>query len=713
MGKYLIMKKHILLLSTLTIGLLQAQTKDTTKVKQIEAVTVNGKKPLVERKVDRLVYNVQNSMLSEGSSGMDVLSNTPMLKVDEDKGLVSIVGKSGVSVMVNDRMLNLSGTELVNYIKNLRSENILKIEVITTPPSKYEAQGNSGIVNIVLKKNINEGLSGYLNTYYVQTTYPGFGGAAALNYSKNKIKTSLRLRGGDTEKKSVENYQIVGENSMYSRDERRDMNDGVGLNYTLDYSLTDKSTIGLIYDLGKYHSNMNINSVAHYFTDQTNTLNTDTYSQHRSTSNSQTLNLYFDQKFGEHKLSLGANYYGNSPDSNVNFNTIDLTNNTNQWVRNLSNVAYKIYSGQADLTLNYKKIQIETGAKYSQFSNDSDIKYLNLQNSDYVLDPSRSNVFNYTEKNYAAYVSASKELSEKWSAKAGLRYEYAVTNGISPTTQTQSESKYGKLFPTAYLSYKINDKNQLSLNYSKRINRPNFRAIDPFRWYSNPYAYYAGNPSLSPSYNHNFELNYMRNNKFNATLYYFRSIDNYDQITVLDGIYSVSTYHNFYNQNGYGIYLNYSDTFFKFWETNNSITASWNNMQVTGFDAIPFSGHNYSFSSNNTFRLNKAKTLVFFLNYYQSLPSKDGNYSVQAKANTSAGLRMSFMEKALQINLSANDIFRQSAYRGSAYFADNVQSFNNYWDMRKATLSVTYNFGNQKVKAINRNVNFDEKNRAN
>ncbi|NIF07379.1 TonB-dependent receptor [Chryseobacterium sp. Tr-659] len=706
------MRKNILFLATLIGSFATAQTKDTASVKKIEAVTVNGKKVLVERKVDRLVYNVQNSMLSQGSSGTEVLAGTPLLKVDENKGLLSIAGKNGVSVMVNDRMLNLSGAELINYLRNLRSENILKIEVITTPPAKYEAQGNSGIINIVLKKNQNLGWSGYLNTNYTQKTYAGFGSVAGVNYQNEKLKASIKLQGYDTEKRSVENYKIIGHNSSISRDERRDMNDGLGLNANFDYSLTKNSNIGLVYDITKGHSNMNINSKQRYYTDEALTLQTDTDSKHRSNFTSQMLNLYFDQKFGEHKLSLGANYYGNLPDTEVNFTTRNVADNSSQIVRNLSSVDYKIYSGQADLTLNFKKIQIETGAKYSRFSNNSDIGYFNLINNNYIIDPGRSNLFNYDEKNYAAYISASKDLSEKWSAKAGLRYEYTQTNGFSPTTQTGAENKYGKFFPTAYISYKANENNQFSLNYSRRINRPYFRALDPFRWYSNPNSYYAGNPSLQPSFNHNIEFNYIFKNKFSANLYYQRTLNNFDQITFLDGINVTSTYQNYYNQNFYGINLNYTDTFFKIWESNISTSFSYNETQITQFNAIPKNGQSFYYSTNNTFQLNKAKTFFLFLNYWQNLPSRDGYTAVRNRSSLDAGIKMSFVEKALQINLSVSDIFKQSVYKGDMYFADNTQSFNNYWDARRMTLSITYNFGNQKVKSNNRAVNFEEKSRA-
>lgn len=706
------MKKNIFFIATLVSSFVAGQVKDTANVNKIEAVAVNGKKSLVERKVDRLVYNVQNSMLSQGSSGTEVLAATPLLKIDENKGLLAIAGKNGVSVMVNDRMLNLSGTELINYLRNLRSENILKIEVITTPPAKYEAQGNSGIINIVLKKNQNLGWSGYLTTNYNQKTYAGFSSVTGINYQNEKLKTSVKVQGYDADKRSVENYKIIGQNSSVSRDDRRDMNDGLGLNASFDYSVSKNANLGLVYDISKGHSDMNINSEQSYFTNNIKTLQTATDSKHRSTFTSQMMNLYFDQKFGEHKLSLGANYYGNLPDNNVNFTTRNLADNSAQIVRNLSSVDYKIYSGQADLTLNLKKIQMETGAKYSQFSNNSDISYFNLTNGNYIIDTSRSNLFDYNEKNYAAYVSFSKDFSEKWSAKAGVRYEYTQTSGYSLTTQSASENNYGKFFPTAYLSYKASENNQFSINYSRRINRPYFRALDPFRWYSNPNTYYAGNPSLQPSFNHNIEFNYIFKNKFSANLYYQRTSNNFDQISFLDGKDITSTFYNYYNQDNYGLNLNYTDTFFKIWESNISTSFSYNETQITQFNAVPKNGQSFYFSSNNTFQLNKAKTFFLFLNYWQNLPSRDGYTSVRNRGSFDAGIKMSLVEKALQINLSVSDIFKQSGYKGDMYFADNTQSFNNYWDARRMTLSITYTFGNQKIKSNNRAINFEEKNRA-
>jgi hypothetical protein len=200
-------------------------------------------------------------------------------------------------------------------------------------------------------------MSGYLTTNYNQKTYAGFSSVAGINYQNEKLKTSVKVQGYDTDKRSVENYKIIGQNSSVSRDDRRDMNDGLGLNASFDYSVSKNANLGLVYDISKGHSDMNINSEQSYFTNNIKTLQTATDSKHRSTFTSQMLNLYFDQKFGEHKLSLGANYYGNLPDNNVNFTTRNLADNSAQIVRNLSSVDYKIYSGQADLTLNLKKFR--------------------------------------------------------------------------------------------------------------------------------------------------------------------------------------------------------------------------------------------------------------------------------------------------------------------------------------------------------------------
>lgn len=683
------------------------------KEKQIEGVTLTARKKLIERKADRLVFNVSNSVASQGMDGADVLATTPLVKVDDNTG-VSIVGKSGVAVMINDRILNLSDAELVTYLKSLRSENIEKIEVITSPPAKYEAQGNSGLINIVLKKNQNLGWSGSLTSSLQQQTYTGNSNSVTVNYQNEKLRTSLKLRQNKNEKHSYENYWIEGADGLKSNDNRRDFGDGLGANLSLDYQLGKKSNVGFIYDVGFGHSNMDITNTSNYFQNgnYTNTLLTD--AEHRATSRQHTASAYYDLKFGkqDNKLSITGNYFSNTLDTTIDFTTTE--NSGDRFVvKSPSMVDYKIYSGQADLMLPYQFAKTETGVKFTNFDNNSSIFYQNLTNGEYITDPVKSNEFEYNEKNYAAYISFEKSFNEKWSAKAGLRYEYSVVNGNSLTSGQQTENSYGKFFPTAYVTYKINENHTFNLNYSKRINRPGFRAINPYRWYININSYFTGNPFLKPSINHNFELSYVYKGKLSASAYFQRTVDAFGQLANLKGENRVSTFENYYNQNSMGVSLNYSDTFFKKWEANYSANYSYMNTNVFATDALSRKGNSYDFDFQNNISLNQSKTVQLILNYWFRLPSNSGNSYMKFAGNLTSGLKLNVMEKSLQLNLFVSDILKQGKSQGEIYYTTGTHSYNNYYDARRLTVSATYTFGNKKVKGMDRNVKFEEKNRAN
>ncbi|PKF74360.1 outer membrane beta-barrel family protein [Chryseobacterium sp. PMSZPI] len=683
------------------------------KEKQLEGVTLTARKKLIERKADRLVFNVVNSVASQGMDGAEAMATTPLIKVDDNSG-ISIAGKSGVAIMINERILNLSGSELVTYLKSLRSENIEKIEVITTPPAKYEAQGNSGLINIVLKKNQNLGWSGSLTTSLQQQTYTGTSNSVTINYQNEKLRSSLKLRQNKYEKHSYENYRIEGVNGLKSSDDRRDFGDGLGANLSIDYQLNPKSNVGFIYDYGFGHSNMDIMNTSDYFQNGNYMSTLLTSAEHRAKSMQQTISAYYDVKFGkqDNKLSITGNYFSNIPKTIIDFTTRE--NSGDQFtVKSPSIVDYKIYSGQADLTLPYQFAKTEAGVKFTNFDNNSEIFYQNLTNGNYVTDPEKSNEFKYNEKNYAAYISFEKSFNEKWSAKAGLRYEYSTVTGNSLRLGQFSENSYGKFFPTAYISYKSNESNTFSFTYSKRINRPGFRAINPYRWYININSYFTGNPFLKPSFNHNFELSYVYRGKLSASAYFQRTLDGFSQIVNLNGENRISTFANFFNQNSMGITLNYSDTFFKRWEANYSADLSYMKTQVFATNAASRQGSGYDFDFQNNVSLTKNKTVQFVLNYWFRLPSNFEKVHWEYTGNVTAGLKLSLMEKSLQVNLLVSDIFKQSRSRGQIFYTTGTHSFNNYYDARRLTLSATYTFGNKKVKGVDRNVRFDEKNRAN
>ncbi|QOR73748.1 TonB-dependent receptor [Cruoricaptor ignavus] len=684
------------------------------ELQQIKEVTLEKKKKLIEKKIDRTVFNVENSIFSSGADLAQVLSGTPMLSVSENS--VSIVGKSGVAVMVNDKILNISGTDLINYLRSLRSDDVAKIEIITTPPAKYEAQGNSGILNIVMKKNTKLGWSGILSTSYIQTTYVGNANNLTLNYNSNKITTSLRLRQYDRPSKAVELIDIIGTNSILSADTRKDKFKGTGANFSFDYRLGSKSNAGVIYDISKSHSDMDIFNRSIYNTNTIQDSLLTTTSDHRKPILIHSLNAYYDYKIDSlgKKLIIAGNYYSNSPDADVHFQTLTNINSNIQRIRNVSNLDYQIISGQGDLYLPFKWGTVETGLKFTHFMNDSNVKYFSADNTfDYILDQSRSNVFEYRENNAAAYVSISKYLGKKWSAKAGLRYEYSTIDGYSETAGQRNKNEYGRLFPSTYFEYKPNDNNTISANYSKRINRPGFTALNPFRWYSNPYSFYTGNPYLQPSYNHNIEFTYLYKNKYSVTVYGQKTINGYGRITsVMGGIKEVN-YKNYLTQYDAGLSSNLYTNITNWWENNMNVVSFYSETESSIPEVVPQKGFSMYYTINNTFTLNKKKAVLFLLNFYHYLPNKQGNTYIGNISNLSAGLRFSLMDKNLKFNLMVEDIFRGTQSKGKIFYNEFTQFYNNYYDARRFTLNMTYAFGNRNVKGNTKQIQLDEKNRAN
>lgn len=705
------MKLKYILISTLLSAALSAQTQKDS-IRNVEQINLLVKKKLIERKADRLIFNVEASVASQGMDATETLANVPMLKVDENMGSISITGKSTVSVMINGRMLNLSGNALLNYLKSIRSENISKIEVITTPPSKYEAQGNSGLINIILKKNPNLGFSGNINSNLIQRSYSGFSSNGSLNYQTEKFSSSLKLTYYDSAKRTDENYTIIGASQNYSNSIRKDMWKELTPTLNLSYKISKNAEIGMEYIYAHQKSGMDIVNTTKNIASNLDEEDLLTHTFHREKLPTHTLSAYYDLKLDSlgKKLSIAGNFYKNDSDTEVNFSTLKSSDHSTQDVKTVSLISPQIFSAQADLELPFSFGTIETGVKFNQFKNSSNIQYFNLNGGQYILDLSRANVFTYQEENYAAYFSYAKTFVEHWETKAGIRYENTHAESFTPTSNSGNKYNYGQWFPSAYVSYK-EDKNVFSLSYSRRINRPSMSNLNPFRWYENPYSYSSGNPLLTPAYINNLELGYTLNNKFSASVYYLRMKNGFGQISYIDELSQTSTYLNYYNNNFFGLNASYTDIFFKFWETNLSLNASLQNSSVFNIQAQTQKGSSFSYSINNTFTLNKNKTLVFFLNYSHSLAYKNVNSYFQAFPELTSGLKVSLMEKKLQINATITNIFAQR-YRGELYFSDNTQYMNNYWDGRSFRLSVNYTFGSGKKKISKKNINFEEKERA-
>lgn len=676
---------------------------------KLENVNITGKKKIFERKVDRLVYNVENSVASQGVDGVEALSKTPMLRVKDDA--ISIAGKSNVAVLVNDRPLNLSGQDLTNYLKNLRSDDIQKIEVITTPPAKYAAEGSSGLINIVLKKNSNLGWSGTLRTGATVGKTISHSDGATLNYQGKKLSLTAGGNFGEYNNTGSEINNTTGTDYYWNTsNQSKNRFTHKGGNIKTEYKLSDKSTAGVAFNYFNGRSYNNEDNTTETFFN--NTINNFTsVVDNNGTFRNTNANAFYELKLDSlgSKINFSGNLMSNKMDSDNYTNTFGVTD---LFSKTKNNSQYKILNGQIDLEKNFKKIRTEAGVKYAKISNNADLNFFDILNEIPVFNTSRSNRFEYDEQNYAAYLSAAFKLSEKWDTKLGLRYEYTTTEGYSPEYNQRDKNEYGKLFPTVYLNYKPNDNNSLSLNYSRRIQRPNFWSLNPFRYYSSSYEYYGGNPYMQPVFTDNLELSYTLKNNFTTTVYASKTNDEVGQLQRFENGIRYSTPENFYDETRAGINMNYNFSKLKWLESNLSASGYYAKSESNDSSVLTQEGLGANFSMDNNFFLNKAKTVTYNFGFYIGTPSKSGNTSNQGYQYFYTGLKLNLMEKNLMINLTFNDIFNNNTWKGTEYYSDYSRKYAYHSDNQNLNLSITYRFGNKNVQGATKYIKNDEESRS-
>lgn len=675
--------------------------------RKLQEVLIKSQKQVLERKIDRLIFNIENSSLATGNSLYDALIYTPMLKVSEN-GL-SVIGKGGVTVMINDRQIFLHGQDLMNYLKSLRSDNISKIEIITTPPAKYDAQGNGGIVNIILKRNPNMGWSGNITSTYSQRSLPLFAEGFTLNYLSNKISSTVMLRYFNNQNRIIEQNNLIGDNSILNYSPRRGSTTNYGGRWAFDYKMSKMTNLGFIVDVSNSISNTKTPRITTYLSEDAvdSTLSTLTFTKDKTPT--ATMNVYVDQKLDSQgkKISTSLNYFTNQPRTFNDLNTQNQEVGTDMIVKNNSFSNLKILSSQIDVTLPYRWAKIETGIKYTNFTNHSNVDYLNLIKNDYVLDSSKTDSYFYSEKNYAAYVSAEKELNE-FSAKAGLRFEQTSIDGISYSTSINTSNRYGSFFPTVFLSYKPSANNNFTLSLSRRISRPNLRFLNPFRLYVNPYNYYTGNPLLRPSYSNNIELSYLYKGYLSITAYAQFNNKLFNSVTETQNDVIITTVKNYLNTNNYGVNITYSKKFFVWWDNSSYVSASYSNSSSLLNNIATNNGYTIVYGLNNLFTVNK--WLKMFANFTHNLPSKGGNSYNYTQLNFNPGARFLLLSNKLTISVSG----LLASVNKAKYFYDN---FTNYlrtdYNYRTLNLVVTYVFGKSKVKSNSKKADFKESQRAN
>ncbi len=701
----------------------------TAQVGQLQDVTVQAQKPFIEKQLDKTVVNVENSIVSSGSTAMDVLERSPGVVIDKDDN-ISLKGKQGVIVMINGKPSGIAGADLGNYLRAMPSSAISKIEIITNPSAKYDAEGSAGIINIILKKDQRMGTNGTITANYGQGTYPKTGAGFSFNNRNKNINIF-----GNYNYSYRENYnhldlyrQFLTDGSVTGAYDQTNYLHFIFNTNTyragIDYTLDKKTTIGFV-----------VNGIENKFTNhesshtivldggQTKQSYNDNKGNLVDTLHNFAVNVNFKHSFDStgKELTVDLDYAGyNNTDGQrfvTNFYTLEGVQNAPQNI--LTGIVagnLTIKSVKADYVNPLKnKAKIEAGFKSSEVTADNDIKYYDASSGTPIYDPTQSNHFIYKENINAGYINFNKEY-KKLTMQLGLRAEQTNASGNQVTTGQKFDTSYIKIFPSAFFNYTASDDNSFGLSISRRLDRPSYKQLNPFRLYINNSTYAEGNPYLQPQFTYAVELSHTYKQQITTTLSY--SVTSNQMVTVLipsptqDKI-TIQTDKNLTQYQYYGMEVSAPVKIAKWWNTVNDVTAYYGLYKGDLANTTLHNGNvTFSINTTNTFTMGSGFTgeLTGFYKYREIY----GYLDVKPSMLLSAGIQKTIMKKKANIKFNVGDIFH-AAISATNTFRDYKETFSVWRDSRVATLSFTYHFGNNKVAAARKLSGGaeDEKKRAN
>jgi iron complex outermembrane recepter protein len=698
--------------------------------KSLANVVITAKKPLIEQKIDRTVVNVEASVTNVGASALEVLEKSPGITVDKD-GNISLKGKEGVLVLVDGRPTQLSGTDLANLLRNMHASSLDQIEIMTNPPARFDAAGNAGVINIKMKKNKMAGYNGTVNLGYSQARHARYNEGLNFNYKEGKVNVFGNISHNYNKSENQLNIKrkifdtisglVVNHFDMRARmmNDRNNFNGRIGL----DYSPSKRTTFGfavngatspgsfgnqnftLISDAGKTPESQTKASAAYDQTWKNFSTNLNFRRALDTTGKELTADLdYVSYLSGNDQLLVNAYY--NASGSQIG--TADsLVAALPQDI--------KIYSGRIDYYQPLKKgAKFEAGLKSSIVRTDNNAVYDSLQNGTRVHDIGRTNHFVYEENINAAYVNLSGSLCKKINGQLGLRLENTVASGIQVLTGQKVNQDYTQLFPTAFLQYKANDKNNFGINYGRRIRRPNYESLNPFIKFLDRYTYQQGNPDLKPQFSHNIELSHTYKNFLTTTINYTNTTDIIQQVIEQKGKDGYAKQQNIAELKQFGISVNANQSVTKWW-TSSLYGYLFHNNYKGEINKSPIELGTTSFIVNGSQQFKFAKTWTAEVSGMYRTRGVEGVLEVDPMGLISVGMSKTVFENKGTIRAGLRDVFHSQKMTASSKYKNVDMTFTEIRDSRVFSLGFSYRFSKGKVSQTKKRTNGsanEEQNRA-
>lgn len=679
------------------------------KTTELKGVSISHQKPLIEVKSDKIVVNVENSITSAAASVFDMIQRAPGVTIDYNDN-IALKGRQGVQIMLDNKIMIVQGSQLINMLKSMPAASIEKIELMSNPGAQYDAAGTGGIINLKTKKDKRKGYNGSAQLGLGQGVYTKSNAGFNFNYRTNKINvffnSSASLRKGfnklDLDRIFIKEQQY---NGSYKQDNYAIIRlQNYSFNTGIDYNVTNKTTLGMTVSAARTSYTFDGANNGKLFDSTLQYLSYFLSNNHQKNSaNNIASNVNLRHSFDSagHTFSIDADYARLDNDNYQRQNTsYYLPNGVEQkpkYIMEGSMLGYtQIWAIKSDYVRPFSaSTKLEAGFKMSAVISDNQPDFYDASSGTKIFDSSKSNHFIYHENISAAYINFNKDW-KKWSIQSGLRYEHTKVKGEQLSDGQNFDRNYGQLFPNLSASYSLSPIHQFSLSLSRRIDRPNYEQLNPFKNYIDPTSIHQGNPYLNPSFSYTAELAHIFKGRFITSLGVSHTDNVITQVIILDeNKITLVTDKNLANNITYSLNGNYT---FK-------MTSWWNSIESFSFYYSIYEGNLSNtplktglptayLSTNNSFVLPKKWSAE--LNAWFSSDQRYGYIYLRPMYAINIGVQKQFWKNNATVKITASDIFRSQNPIGITQFSNYTETFVVTRDTRTINLSFTYRFGNSK-----------------
>ncbi|MGE6221771.1 outer membrane beta-barrel protein [Nubsella zeaxanthinifaciens] len=708
--------KKLLLLIISAISLptySKAQQKvDTTKTTTLQQVLVNATPPPITIKTDKIILNVDKNTNAVGLNALELLRQAPGVTVD-GQDQVKMSGKTGIQVLVDGRLQSLTSQQIVSLLKGTNAANIKSIEIIANPSAKYDAAGNAGIINIVLKKSEQNGLSGSLTAGYQQMKNYRQNSAFNLNFKQNKVLLFANANFDNSlQNTQVNSSRITSNNTFDQQGIEKQGYSNPGVRTGIQYKINESQQVGALFNYQQVWDDFpsaastniyHINQLA----DQLTTVTQANLTENRWAYN---LNYQYTSK-RKTTFSIDADQLNYNADLTNAVSNVFLYNTTTENFEASTKTQISLSSIKADASFSLQNINLESGLKYSASTTKTSLGALQTNNQGYAL--AQRNQFNFREDNYAAYINLSKNIG-KWNVQAGLRTELTALQRktlLAPTANNLPDTNYVNFFPNLFLRRQLKQKISIGFAYNTRITRPSFQDQNPNQYRTDYYLSNQGNPLLLPQISQSLTADITLNGQTQIKLGYSSTSNFIEIISTQQNDQTLTLPVNAGTRSMLNLSISSPAQIARFWNIYYSAEPYYQfyNADLSSYNGlakINNGGFGFNAYLSNTLLINK--TLKGSISWWFNYASRSSIYSTKPISSIDLSMKKQLLADKLSLTFAYRDILNTQRWQQSIFLGNVNQTSLRKWESSGAYLALSYAFGNGKIKSATQKDKSDE-----